>query len=330
MSETPTPSASSSVPVAKKRRSWGRIIFRSFLVLFLLIVLAIGILFLSADGLVRAGVVRGGRFATDQETALQLAKLSFMGGSLNLSQLDIHNLSDYKEKNILSMQGCDVVVNSGSLFTNTIVISSVDIRGLEVTLEQNGMKNNLADLIEIIKKKTPAAASSSSAQPSSAQSDTPGRQLKIEKLRMTGTKVHIRTSIKELNMDLDLGPIELDQPTNPDGRPMKIADLMSKILIHVAQQILDNPKLPGDIKNQMKNVTALVDNMRKDLDKDLKGLKDLANVKNLQDLGKNVQDLGKNLPDVGKSLPDAGKGLQDAGKGLQNLLGGNKAPATKP
>lgn len=324
MSDTPQPSspATPSTPAdTKKRRSWGKIIFRTILVLFLLVVIGVGILFLSADSLVRAGVVRGGKYATDQDTALQLAKLSFMGGSINLSDLEIHNLPDFKEPKILSMQGCDVVVDSASLLSNTIVISSVDIRGLEVTLEQNGMKNNLSDLMEIIKKKTPAA-STSAAQPTTASThaDAPGRQLKIEKLRMTGTKVHIRTPIKELNMDLDLGPIELIEPTNPDGRPMKIADLMSKILIHVAQQILDNPRLPGDIRNQMKNVTALVDNMSKDLQKGLKGF---TNVKNLQDLGKNVQDLGKNLP-------GAEKGLQDAGKGLQNLLGGTKPPATKP
>jgi hypothetical protein len=316
MTDTPTPPAPAPAPA--KKRSWGRFILRSFLVLLLLIVIAVGILFFSADSLVRAGVVRGGEYATDQKTALELAKLSFFGGSLDLSKLDIQNLQDsaksYKEPNILTMQACNVVVDPGSLLTNTIVVKSIDIRGLEVTLEQNGMKNNLSDLMEIIKKKTPAAATPASQQ-ASTQPDAPGRQLKIEKLRMTGTKVHLRGMLK---MDLDLGPIALDDPTNPDGRPMKIADLMSKILIHVAQQIVNNPQIPADFKNGMKNVSALVDSMGKDLQK------------GLNDATKGLQDAGKNLQDASKGLQDAGKNLQDAGKGLQNLLGGNKPPATKP
>ena len=86
---------------------------------------------------------------------------------------------------------------------------------------------------------------------------------------------------------------------------MKIADLVSKILVHLAQQIVDDPQIPGDIKNQMKNVTALVDTMRKDMQK---GVKDLTG--NLQNVGKNVQDVTKNLQDSGKQLQDANKTTQ--------------------
>jgi len=120
----------------------------------------------------------------------------------------------------------------------------------------------------------------------------------------------------------------MKDPTNPDGRPMKIADLMTKVLLHVAQQIVDDPRIPGNIKDCMKNVDALVKGLDKDLKKDLKSVQDLG--KGLQNIGK---DGGKSLQDAGKSLQDAGKDaqkdLKDTGKNLQNLLGGSKTTQPK-
>jgi hypothetical protein len=302
---TPTPSPT---PAPKKKGSLGKLLLRLFGVLVILVVVALAGLYLFRNTFVRRGVVYGGEFATGQTTALDAADLSVFGGTLDLSTLKIANPanSGYKEPQFLTMKSCGVGVDSGTILSDTIVVKNIDISGLEIFLEQNGAKNNLAEIMDIIKTKSPAA---STAPANTSQAS--GRNLKINRLTLKGTKVHLRGIVA---MDLDLGDIQIDDPTNPDGRPMKIADVISKVLLHVAQQIVNNPQLPGDFKNGLKDVSKLVDGLKGNLDKGLK------------DLSKNLENMGK---DAGKGLQDASKGLQDMGKGLQNLIPGQK-PATKP
>lgn len=302
-----TPAPSSPAPARRKRSIIG-ILLKLFVALVVLIIVGLVVLYFLRNALVRMGVERGGHYATQQETSLGLADLALFNGKLDLSKLDIANIkknasdNTYQQPNILTMNSCNVVVQPKSLFTDTVVVDSIKIDGLELTLEQNGSRNNLNDLMDILKQQTPASGANTNT--------SPGKQLKINALDLTGIKVHIRA--KPLpDMDLDLGDIHMEDPTNPDGRPMKIADLIGKILIHLSQQIVNNPALPGELKANMKNVTALVNNLQKDLNKDLKGVG-----QQLQDLSKNPQQAIQNLT--------TNKSVQDATKGLQNLLNQNK------
>ena len=172
---------------------------------------------------------------------------------------------------------------------------------------------NIGGHIDAVQKKTAAADKGA---PSGDKS--PGKNLKIGKLSLTGTKVHIRANVGvPISMDLDLPPLTIEDPTNPDGRAMKIADLVGTILLQLSKQIIENPAVPGSIKDGMKNVQAIVNNLRGELDKNVKVFS--------QNIGQ-LQDAAKNL-DI-KGVQDAGKNLQDAGKNLQNMFNqNNKQPA---
>jgi hypothetical protein len=218
MTDTAAPPPPAPEPV--RRSSAGRLIRRLLLAVVVLIILAVVILFLSLNSLVRAGIVRGGHDATGQNTDLTSANLSLVGGTLQLAELGIHNPEGYTAPTLLTMKSCDVTVQSSSIFSHTVVIDSIAIDGLNINLEQNGMKNNLSEIIDTIQKKTSAADTTGTSNA------PPGKELKITRLSLTGTKVHIRSGAPlNLNMDLDLPPLSIDDPTNPDGRPMKIADL---------------------------------------------------------------------------------------------------------
>jgi hypothetical protein len=274
-------------------------ILRITLGLFALIIVAVIVLFLSLNTLVRWGVIRGGEHATGQNTSLSLANLSLSGGTLQLDGLEIDNLKDkgYSAPKILTMKSCSTKVQSSSVFSHTVVVDEINLDGLEVTLEQNGMKNNLNDLMEIIKKNTAATGDT--------QNASPGKDLKIGVIKITNSKVHLRAN--PLNMDIDLPALEMIDPMNPDGRPMKIADLVGKILLQLSKQIMENPQIPGNIKDAMKSVDALVKQLGPQLDKEMKIInKDL---KGLQDATKNFKDPGKALQGLQDLIkkPDPGK-----------------------
>ena len=96
-------------------------ILRGVLALVILLVLGLVTVYFMRNSLVRWGVVRGGKTATEQETALSIADLS-LGGSLNLNGLDINNLSGYTAPKILVMKSCGVVVKPSSLFSHTVQV----------------------------------------------------------------------------------------------------------------------------------------------------------------------------------------------------------------
>ena len=93
---------------------------------------------------------------------------------------------------------------------------------------------------------------------------------------------------------------------------MKPHDKEAQKQAQTSRQIVNNPQIPGQLKDGMKNVTALVNNLQGDLNKELKSLPG------------NLQDLGKNLPDAGKGLQNMGNNLQNLGKNLPNPFNNNQ------
>jgi hypothetical protein len=312
MSENTATPAPAPIPAAEKPKAGpGKKLFRAAVALVIVLVLVALLVFLNLNSLVRAGVIRGGHYATDQNTDLKTADLSLSQHTLVLDSLDIANPAGYSAPKLLTMKNCSVSgVEPGSIFSDTVVIDEIAIQGLEITLEQNGAKNNLSEIIDIIQKKTAAAQTGAATTPDAGKTP-PGKKLRINKLNLAGTKVHVRANLgAPFALDLDLPALSITDPTNPDGRPMKIADLVGTVLLHLSKQIVENPQIPGNIKDSMKNVEALVNNLRGELDK------------NVKVFTQGLQDAARNLDP--KALQDAGKGLQDAGKNIGNLLNQNK------
>lgn len=230
------------------------------------LVVAVALFYLfGLDALIRRGVEKGGAYATGQTTSLDGAKLSLTGGALQLTGLGISNPPGYKAQKFLALKDCRVAVQTGTLTSSTVVVDEIAIDGLDLTIEQNGLKSNLGEILDVIQKQTSAG----SATGNSGGASAPGKQLKIGLIKLTGTKVHIKSGV---DINLDLGDFEIKEPTNPDGRPMKIADVVGQVLIRVAQQIANNPQVPGGFKNGLENVNKLVGG----LDKNLGSLKDLG------------------------------------------------------
>ncbi len=238
-----------------------------------LLLLAVLALYLSMDGLVRYGVERGANHATQQTTSLQSAKVSIANGTVSLVNLDISNPPAYGPTKFLTMQNCTIAASISSLFTSTVQVDSITISGLQLSLQQNGLKSNLQDILAACQSTTPAAGGS-------AAPTAPGKTLNIHVITLSGTKVDVNALGQHFS--LDLGPIELKEPTNPDGRPMKIADVVAKVLVNVAQQIAQNPQIPAALKNGLGDINKVVGNVT-----------DLINDPNLRDKAKNIgQNIG--------------------------------------
>jgi hypothetical protein len=254
-------------------------ILRIAIAFLMLVVIGLVAIYFSLDSLVRYGVERGATQATGQTTSLHSASVSIFGGTLELSGLDVDNPTGYSSAKIFAMKDCKASAQIGSLFTNDVVIPEIDIDGLEVTIEQNGLKSNLSDVLNVSKSTTPAAGGSTAPTP-------PGRNIHVGVIKLTGTIVHL--SAMGQTLPLALGPIEIQDPMNPDGRPMKMADVVAKILVNVAQQIANDPRIPDVLKAGINQANALAGNVTKLLQDNSKGVEEKA-----KDIGQNIGGLFK-------------------------------------
>ena len=228
-------------------------ILRSIFALAALFIIALLILYLSLDGLIRSGVERGATHSTGLPASLASAKLSLSAGTLELAGLAIDNPPTYCKCKMISMHEFQSSAQISSLFTNDVILPEIDIDGLDISLEQNGLNSNLSDILNHSKTSTPAAGGASAPTP-------PGRNMHVGLIKLTNTKVHL--SALGQSTTLDLGPIEIKDPTNPDGRPMKIADVVSQILIHVANQIAQNPQIPEPFRNSITQAQAITSDLQ--------------------------------------------------------------------
>src|SRR4051794_27276635 len=96
----PTPAPQSPEPAAApaKKSSLAKKLLRLALVLMFLVVIGLVLVWLNLNTFVKMGVIRGGKYATEQETGLNAANLAFSQGTLTLDALDIANPKGYSDK----------------------------------------------------------------------------------------------------------------------------------------------------------------------------------------------------------------------------------------
>ncbi|HTV47672.1 MAG TPA: hypothetical protein VMG59_04440 [Phycisphaerae bacterium] len=216
----------------------------------LLIVVLLVVVWFSINSIICTVVNKEGTTALGVQTTLSSANLNVFAGHLTLSGLTIANVPNYPDNTFLNMGSCSVTVDTGSLLTSTIKIPDITINGLQIYVDQNGFRSNLDDIQDKLNKN-----SSSSSNQSSSSSSSSGKQLDVGRVLLTNTVVIYRFGTAA-PVTIPLNQIEMDQPTNPNGRPMRIADLIGQITQQIIVAALNNDQ----IKNALKSGTHLFEN----------------------------------------------------------------------
>ncbi|HVS71187.1 MAG TPA: AsmA family protein [Phycisphaerae bacterium] len=244
---------SHAVPPAPstKKAGAGKWVLRIIAALIILIIIALIILYFSIDGIIKSKVEAAAANSTGQTTTLSSANLQ-LSGILTLSNLDIHNPTGYKSADFVAVPKTVITVKPSSLLSDTVIIPDITIDGLTLSLEQDGLKSNLTDILAYTQKQSAAASSTAAGSGEAGKS----KQLDIGKLSLTNVKV--TASGLGVGQTFDLGTIEMDHPTDPNGRLPKIADLTAKILERIAQQLAANPQLPDALRKNLGNLNQII------------------------------------------------------------------------
>ncbi len=231
-----------------------------FVALLIIIVVVVGLF--SIDGLIRQTVQSQATQALGCKASLADASLSLFAGKLGLTGLTIDNPAGYSKGRLLQMNSCHITVSVHSLLGHTVQVKTIRIDGLLVNIDQHGISSNVQKVLAYIHQHEQPAAGTGSPAPSS------GKQLQINQVVLTNVTVHV--AVTDLpgvapSITIPLKQIEINQPTNPHGRPLRIADLVRQILVQVVGQAMRSSKMPqvvhqslGEVENLLQGTGSLL------------------------------------------------------------------------
>ena len=231
--------------MGKKKRILG--------IVLLLVIVILVVIGLSLDQIVRVGASAAATDALGVATRIGGANLSLLRGAVALKKLQVDNPPDYADDHFLTVRSCAADADVGSIFTDTIVIESVDIEGLVLSIEQKGLTSNLQTILDQLPKSDKPKDPSASA-----------KRLIIDRLEIINPVARIKlTPIPGSTADiieLKLADIKLEKISDETGAGQLSAQVIQNVLAALAEAIVNQgvDVLPGQLRNQLSNAVGSV------------------------------------------------------------------------
>ncbi len=126
-----------------------KLIVRVAVVLAVLLIVAVVASFFFLGAIVKKGVETVGPQITKTELKLDGAGLSILSGSGTLKGLFIGNPAGFKTESAIKVGAVSLGVKPGSIFSDKIHVTQVNVKAPEITFEGSLAGNNLSKLLEI-------------------------------------------------------------------------------------------------------------------------------------------------------------------------------------
>ena len=244
-------------------------IIRIVVVVFVLLVATVGgsIYFLGA--IVKKGVETVGPQITKTELRLDGATLSLLSGSGKLRGLFVGNPQGFKAESAMKVGAVTVGVVPGSVFSDKVHVTQVNVQAPEITFEGGLKGNNLSKLLENVQAATGGTDKSATVSQDKASS----RKIQVDDLLITGGKINLSVDAGPLgskSATVPLPEIHLTQlGSGPEG--ITAGDLTAKVLKEILQAAI--PAAEKAVVDLGKSATGAV---LKDVGKDPAGTVDKA------------------------------------------------------
>jgi len=202
--------------------------------LLVLVVLAVIVVGLFLDKIVKVGVERIGPKITQTTITVDSVDLSLFTGSVRIKNLVVGSPEGYRAPNAISVGLADVSISPMSVLSDKIVVKSARVESLEITFEGNPFGANNLKKLEANVSAAPANPQSPTPnQPAEATAPAkPGKKYVVDDLLITGARVHLGTGAT-----LPLPDIELrDLGKGPEG--ITATELTKQVLSEVVRRAI--------------------------------------------------------------------------------------------
>lgn len=219
---------------------------RTLKIIVLVVLVVIGIiaanLFFFGEHLIRNAVESAASSSMGTQVRMQDIGLDLTRGNVSMGRLTVANMPDFHEDNIITLnRGFVDTVGMSAIFAGTVRVNEIRLEGVEVFVEQTGMRNNLRQMLD----QMPAR------QDPEGPEQTEGRDILVDRVHIEDIVVNMR--LQGLNNDsartirLEVAPITIedlgtDQQLNSGAIAARItAAIIAGVLEQIAGQ------LPGEI-----------------------------------------------------------------------------------
>ena len=199
-------------------------IIRSIIGVVALVVVAVLVVFLFLNSIVKKGVETVGPQIVKVDVKLASANLSPFSGSGELKGLEVGNPEGYKSPSAIKVGSIKVAIEVGSVISDTIKIDSINIQSPEITCEGGLGGINLKD----IQKNLSSGATTTETKP--AAEDKGSKKFYVKDIVIEGGKINV--ALNELGgkgITVPLPPIHL-QNVGSETMGVSAKELTSQIL----------------------------------------------------------------------------------------------------
>jgi uncharacterized protein involved in outer membrane biogenesis len=160
----------------------------------LIVLLVVGILAVSffLDGAIKRGVETLGPKLTKVDVKLDKVSLSLLSGAGKINGLVVGNPVGFKTPQAISVGSASLALKPGSLLSDKIIITSIQVEAPEITLEIGLNGNNLGKILANLQGGAGGGATTSTnAAPVEQKA---GKKLEVDEFLITGAKLNASLS----------------------------------------------------------------------------------------------------------------------------------------
>ena len=199
---------------------------------------------------IKGGVNTFGSKLLGVEMQVEDVDFSLLRGRVTLEKLHVGNPEGFDAESLLDLEKATVDLDMGTLFSDPMVVESIDVQGMDVTYEQNLTENNIGRLLDNLN----AGKEEKEEEEEKEESDKPAKKVVIKKFDVTESHVKIAlvgngAPIKIPDMHLENIGEQSGGMTGVDVVSELIKDLVSAIggaVVGVGELAVDGVKAVGD------------------------------------------------------------------------------------
>lgn len=224
-------------------KTGGKILLPVVVAVIVLLIVLLAVFMLFGERAVKIGVETAAGRALGVGVYVQDIDLSLLKGTVGITGLVVNNPPGYAHKNLLELDTGRVEAKVGSLLSDTVKIRQLKLDGVNLTIEQKVLSNNLQEVIGQLK------AGEAAGEPA-------GKELHIDELEITNITVNAKLLPVPGKVDtvtLTLSPIRMKN-LGTDER-LGTAALSSKIMLAIAGGVAEQGVgvLPKEMLSTMKS-----------------------------------------------------------------------------
>jgi uncharacterized protein involved in outer membrane biogenesis len=242
-----------------------KIFIRICIALVVLVVLAaLGVHFF-LDGAVKRGVETVGPKLTKVDVKLGGVHLSLLSGSGKLKGLVVGNPDPYKTPHSISVGTAALELKPGSLFSDKLIIHSINVEAPEITFEGGLGGNNLSKILANLNESTTGPGGTNVPNATPQEQKKANKKLQVDDFTITGAKLTANiTDLGGKSLTIPLPTIHLSNlGTGPDG--ITAAELTKQVISAIEKESLQA------VATHSADIGKAAENLTKGLGKDSGG-----------------------------------------------------------